>query len=214
MSGLPARRGGRECPKAGRDGDCHQLHFDCSAHNRRGGPCGAQPLTGTDPPYCYRHVGRSLDVVRAETLARRKAEHAFRAAQRAAERYGFDGDLDVLAELLKLADECLRWKQVCAALVEQVEEVRYRTGSGEWIRGEIQLYTSALERAAKILTDLAKLNIEERRLARDQRQAGDLVQVIDGALTALGHDPEAQAIAAAVEEQLTLLDARYRQAAR
>jgi hypothetical protein len=149
--------------------------------------------------------------VRAQYLAQRQAQIMFTESQMQAERLGVDpAALDVLGELVKLADEALRWKQVCAALVGHVEEVRYKTGSGEQVRGEIQLYTASLERAARILTDLARLNVQDRYVSQQKMiaegQVDWTVQAIDATLRALGHDPQDRQIAAVVAEQLRLVD--------
>lgn len=194
-----------ECPK-GEDG-CGELHGACAAHNRRGGPCMAQPMLGTDPPRCRNHLGRPPELVKAQYLAQRQAAVMFADAQAQALRNGIDpGSLDVVGELMKLADEAVRWKAVCGRLVAQLEQVRYRGGAGEQIRGEIQLYTSALERAAKILTDIARLGIEDRYLSRQrlisEQQADWTVRVIDAALEEFGVDIESPDVAARLEKLL------------
>ena len=199
---------GRPCPKAGRDGDCGQLHTHCSAHNRAGGPCGAQPMRGTDPPRCRTHLGRSPVVVRAEYLARRQALALQDDAERTAAKHGTEG-LDVYAELLALGKEALRWKRACARMLGEVEEIRYRAGSGEQLRAEVKLYTESIERVAKILTDLAKLGIAERALEHQQRvseaQGVKVAEALRAALTSLGHDPGDAAVQAAVACELRRL---------
>ena len=214
---LPSGRAGRPCPKAGREGDCGQLHYHCSAHNRAGGPCGAQPMLGTDPPRCRSHLGRPPEVVRAEYLAQRQARILFDDARRTARRYGAEG-IDVLGELLALAEEALVWKRACQQLLGQLEEIRYRADGGEQLRAEVSLYTGAIERAAKILTDLARLNVAERALEQRRRlsdaQGEAVVAVVSGALHALGHDPQELAVRAAVARELRrLADADDAQAA-
>ena len=209
MTDLPALPGdvGRPCPKAGKPGDCGQLHRGCSGHSRRneGGPCGAQPMRGTDPPRCKNHLGRSPAVVRAEYLAKQQARILFEEARRTAARHGTAG-LDVFAELLALGAEALTWKRACASLLGQVEELRYRAGSGEQLRAEVRLYTDAIERAAKILTDLAKLGIAERSLELrrqvSESQGLTVAAALTAALRSLGHDPDDLAVRQAVAREL------------
>lgn len=167
----------------------------------------AQPMLGTDPPRCRNHLGRPPELVKAQYLAQRQAVALFADAQEEALRHGIDpASLDVVGELLKLADEAVRWKGVCGRLVAQLEQIRYRGGAGEQIRGEIQLYTSALERAAKILTDIARLGIEERYNSRQalisEEQASWTVRVIDAALAEFGIDADSPDVAGKLERLL------------
>lgn len=193
-----------ECPK-GIDG-CGELHTACAAHNRRGMPCQAQPMLGTDPPRCRWHLGQRSEEVKAQYLVQRQANIMFRRAQEEASRYGVDpAQLDVLEELLKVADEALRWKKVCAQLVSQVEQIRYRSGAGEQLRSEVSLYRSALNDAAQILINLAKLGLDDRRKRILERDVDWLTSDLDRLLIDLGHDPDDPAVVGICERFLRTL---------
>jgi hypothetical protein len=181
--------GGRACPK-GPDRGCGAWHRGCIAHNRAGGPCGAQPMIGTDPPRCRSHLGRKAEVVRAEYAVARQAQAAYKLADK---EIG-DGLGDPLRELLRLSREVLTWKEICRDMVGGLQEVRYKSaGSGEQLRAEIALYERSMERAARLLADLVRLGIEERVARIDERQGAVVADVIKAILADLTLSVEQQA---------------------
>lgn len=197
-----------ECPRA--DNPCRRLHTGCIGHARSGAPCAAQVMRGTDPrPRCRSHLGVAPEIVKAKADADRLALTLMRQAEDAARRHGVpnDDEIDVLGELLKVAGEALRWKGICSQLLAQLEEVRYRAGAGEQTRAEIVLYTQAIDRAARILIDIAKLNIEERRTRLNERDADLLMREMDRLLVDLGLDPDAPAVATVVAKFFSSLAA-------
>ena len=190
------------CPKGPVEG-CGQDHAGCTAHNRAGAPCGAQPMAGTDPKRCRSHVGRKPELVKAEHAARVRAE-------RIRATYDMPPTSDPLTELMKLSGEVLAWKNICAQMVGQLREVRYQApGAGEQLRAEIRLYESSMDRAARVLTDLVRLGIEDR-LAKVRAAHTVLVaRAIEGALAelapVLGYDPGRPEIRVVVSEHLRLI---------
>jgi hypothetical protein len=130
-------------------------------------------MNGTDPRRCRSHLGRKAEVVKAEFAARVRGEQ-IRAT------YDLDAHSDPLTELLRLAEEVLAWKNICAAMVGQLTEIRYKaTGSGEQLRAEIRLYESSMDRAARVLTDLVRLGIEDRLSRIDEARQERMIQVLD-----------------------------------
>jgi hypothetical protein len=200
-----------ECPRNTRP--CGQLHTGCIGHSKTSGaPCKGQVVNGTGGnPRCRMHLGTDTATVIAKWEAEQRAMALFRDAEAAAAKYraevgggGADG-FNPLEELIKLAEEILRWRDVCRQLLGEVDSVRYRARNGENVRGEVLLYTSALERAARVLTDLVKLNLEDRWARISEQQAGAVVAVLDGAMRTLGMDPKNAEVAAAIHEQLILV---------
>jgi hypothetical protein len=136
-------------------------------------------MKGTDPPRCRSHLGRKAEVVKAEYYAARQAQAAYKLL--GAELT--DGITDPLTELLKLGKEVLVWKKICQEMLGGLSEIRYKSaGSGEQLRAEVALYERSLERAAKLLADLARLGIEERLAAISEEQGAAVVRVIESVL--------------------------------
>lgn len=94
---------------------------------------------------------------------------------------------DPLQALLKIASQVLAWQEATAALVNELEEVRYEGATGaEQLRAEVALYERAMDRAVAVLAAIARLNIEERLARVTERQADAVIDAIDAALAAAG----------------------------
>ena len=63
--------------------------------------------------------------------------------------------------------------------VAELTSLRYESNTAEQVRGEIQLYERAMAATGKVLTDLAKLGLDERSLRLQEAQ----VTLVAGALT-------------------------------
>ncbi len=169
------------------------MHTRCVGHNQKGGPCNAQPLRTTGKkvppegsPRCPHHLGQPKALIEAQYNAQQQATELFRQQQAAARRYGLTDLVDPLHALHILADEVWRWKGVCQQLVGDLTEIRYRSNSGEQIRGEIALYEKSLDRAAKLLADLTRLGIEDRLERVSGRQNTLIVHAVTAAVVELG----------------------------
>jgi hypothetical protein len=94
---------------------------------------------------------------------------------------------DPLEALLKLAGQVLAWQAATAALVNQLDGIRYRGANGaEQLRAEVALYERAMDRAVSVLSAIARLNIDERLVAVTERQADAVIGAINAALEAAG----------------------------
>jgi len=151
----------------------------CGARCRDGSPCSNAPMRGGER--CRMHGGASP---RAKAAAeRRQAEgqaHALLA------ELGVSPVADPLAQLLQLAGEVLAWQKATASLVNELTSIRYQGGSGEQLRAEVQLYERAMDRAANVLSAIARLNIEERLMRLSERQADTIIGAVNAALQAAG----------------------------
>lgn len=185
----------------------------CGATSKRSGErCRAMAVLGTDPPRCRHHLGRKLSVVKAEIAAQRTADKLF------ADYPDIDPrDDNALDDLLKIKNQIMKWNAVCETMVGSLNEVRYKSRSaGEQLRAEIALFERSQDRAARVLTDLVKLGIEQRiertYTAIRDRDTDTLTAVITRSLTELGHPIENVAIRATVTRHLRLAADEQREA--
>lgn len=108
-------------------------------------------------------------------------------ARRALAELGAAPVADPLAGLLKLAGQVLAWQATTAALVNELESIRYRGSNGaEQLRAEVALYERAMDRAVTVLAAIARLNIEERLVQLSERQADAVIGAVNAALEAAG----------------------------
>ncbi|MFI5684654.1 hypothetical protein [Streptomyces sp. NPDC051636] len=116
---------------------------------------------------------------------------------------------DPLAGLLKLAGQVLAWQEATASLVNSLESVRYRAANGaEQLRAEVALYERAMDRAANVLSAIARLGIEERLARVTEQQAEAVIGAIEAGLAAAGVPGERMADARrAVARHLRLVEA-------
>lgn len=96
-----------------------------------------------------------------------------------------DNPLKALGEL---AGEMVALKDGLASLVRKlnVDEIRYKGGAGEQIRAEVVLYERALERTGQLLVNIARLNIDERLAAIEEKQVDAVVRAVEAALASVG----------------------------
>jgi hypothetical protein len=96
-----------------------------------------------------------------------------------------------LDALEALAAEIVAFKQILAAKVAtlSMDDWRYRHDrAGEQIRTELFLYERALDRCAKVLTNIAKLHIHEHRLELEREVAAMIERAFGLALEDSGAD--------------------------
>jgi len=61
---------------------------------------------------------------------------------------------------------------------QQLEEWRYTHGSGEQLRSEVAVVERAMDRAANVLTMIAKLNLDERLVRLEEAKAALVEKLI------------------------------------
>ncbi|MCP2336136.1 hypothetical protein [Actinomadura rupiterrae] len=96
---------------------------------------------------------------------------------------------NALEELKALGGEAKAWKDAMAERVNELTSIRYSTDGGEQLRAEIALFERAMDRCEKILTSIARLNIDERLAAIEEAKVAALIALIDYAVEPL---PEAE----------------------
>lgn len=148
---------------------CGEVHERCTAHRKRTGqPCQARPEEGST--VCRIHGGAARQVKRA--AAERRAEAATVATL---ESLGTAAPVgNPLEHLLRLAGEVEQWLAVTRARMTETQHLIMIGEGGEDARAIVKLYERALDKAAGVLTAIAKLDIEARLTAIAER---DLARV-------------------------------------
>jgi hypothetical protein len=79
---------------------------------------------------------------------------------------------DPLEALQRLAGRALALEETIGRLVNDLGEIRYEDAKGaEQLRSEVAVLERAMDRAGKLLVDIAKLNIDERLVRVTEKQA-------------------------------------------
>jgi len=162
----------------------------CGARTRSGGACKRHPGPGLTR--CKFHGG-------ASPLALQKAQErlAEQAARRTLASLGqpISPVVDPVSELERLAGEVVAFKDALLALVGDLQEIRYKSGQQfEQVRGEVQVFLSAIARCESVLSKIVALDLDSRRLALDQAKVILVVSAIDSVLSHrdLALDPDRQ----------------------
>lgn len=135
------------------------------------------PIKGSNR--CRIHGG-SAPQTRAKA-ARRLAEGRIR---KAIDKVEVREVVDPIGELMRLAGEVVTWKDVMASHVAFLrEDYRYDGDrAGEQLRAEVALYERAIDRTDKVLSNIAKLNLEERLVHVSELQAAKVASIIKRAV--------------------------------
>ena len=87
------------------------------------------------------------------------------------------------------------------------QEWWYKCAGQEQLRSEIVLYEKSLDRCAKVLTDMTRLNLEDRLVIVTERWAEVVVSVIRSILAAVGTDPDDGEVRTIVQRNLRAVGA-------
>jgi hypothetical protein len=105
--------------------------------------------------------------------------------------------------LATLAAEVVALKDALRVMVADQQGITCSAPDGNrQIRPEVAAYERALERAGRILTDTARLGLEERFVRLSTAHGEQIAEVIEGALGDLGVAPEREAVRLAVAGRL------------
>lgn len=146
----------------------------CTATNRSGERCGRAPIPGGT--VCRVHGGAAPAVKAAaeRRLALQQAESHVANNVRARGRLNLRG---VYEELLTTATMAVQWRDALQERVDSLTALRYVSAEGagsEQIRAEVTLLERSLDRVAKMLEAIARLDLDTRVSTLDA-QTGDLV---------------------------------------
>jgi len=172
-------------------GACHGRRL-CGASKRQGtGSCRKPAGWGTDHPghgSCRLHGGATRNGRKAAESAALEEQ-----ARAALARLDVRPVEDPLTELQMLAGQAVAWKNAVAGLVNGLPSLRYSSGEGsEQLRSEVALWERALDRCEKVLTAMARLNIDERLAKVSEEQARIVACAVRAAFHDIGLSAEVQ----------------------
>lgn len=176
--------GARWCTKHNR--------WECTKNTQRGNPCHNLAIAGIDA--CRNHCGKKTDEAKAEGQA-----NLIRQRFRDIDVNDYVDPGDVLAWAVTVA-----WIDVLdyrAALKERVA----KTDGPQPTVDELDRLMRMEGEVARIGKMAIDAGVEERRVAMAEQVAGQLVAVLRGVVTELGHDPADPKVAGVVQRQLTLV---------
>jgi hypothetical protein len=178
----------------------------CSAkaHHSPGGRCYTRPCR--DQKRCRMHGGTSPRA--KERAARERTEKRMRSA---VALHDMGPVHDPLTALKNLAGEVLAWKDAMREQVEGLNTLSYSTDYGETAKAIVQLFERSMERAADVLTKIARLNIDERLAAVTESQAKMIENAFFAALDEAGIPPldldKRELVATAYAKHLSVIPA-------
>lgn len=172
------------CPSHG------QPHDRCVGHKKWTDPpqpCKKFPINGGF--ICDSHGANAA--VRAKAAERRLTAQIGADAKAILGQRALEGIEDPLDLLARVAAETAAFREAVANRMNALGgQIRYASDQGtEQLRSEVVLYERATDRCIKVLDVLAKSNIEERRLARDERLLDQVEALVRAALTRLALTP-------------------------
>jgi hypothetical protein len=109
-----------------------------------------------------------------------------------------------LGALQQLAGECVQLKDIFAQRVAKLKAPGYASKAGEQLRSDMAVYERALDRTSKVLTDIARLNIDDRLVRIEEQQAELMVAIFIEAVSKMGmgeRAPEARRIISGLIER-------------
>lgn len=145
---------------------------------------------------CHYH-GAPLPQVQA-AAERRTPEAKARAYL---EKNGYEPLTDPVKVLADLAGEAVAMKDYFRS---QIDQLRYEHRAGEQLRAEVALYERAMDRCVKVLTDIMRLGIAERRARIEEAQAVMMLQIFNTVLGRMDLPAQKRALAMQIiQEELT-----------
>lgn len=151
-----------------------------------------------DSLVCWAHGGRLPPVKKAAALARTEAT-VRREIEGMRDVPPFTSMTHVYTELMEVAAANSQWRKLLQDRVSYLNNLGYSSlESGEQVRADVLLFERALERSAKTGEMLARLNLDERKQALDERTAAQLGIVIQQILNDLDLTEEQRARATVV----------------
>lgn len=147
----------------------------CGAHRSNGEPCKRPPMRGGK--VCSSHGGQA-PAVKAAAQRRLAEAEATRAVARMTDARGPLSLPDVYRELLSTAGAAVAWQSVLRERVEDLSDYSSTSGMGaEQVRADVVLFERAMDRTAKVLELVARLDLDTRLSNISNRDAEILTSV-------------------------------------
>ena len=163
-------------PDPGRWCEQHKRHECTRQRKGKRGACHGPVVTGGSA--CRMHLGKEAPPVIAEARAERLLYQRDAAPV-----------VNPLEALQLLAGRALALEQFFGDKANELKGLRYEGGAGgEQLRAEVAVLERAMDRAGRLLLDIAKLNVEERLASVREKTAAMLEQALQSALAASGCD--------------------------
>lgn len=162
---------------------------------KTGEQCSKPPIKGA--LVCTAHGGKTPNVRKAAAM-KLTEEYVRREIDSMREVAQLRSVGDIYDDLLEVASDNRAWRLLLRDRVSYLTTLHTNPTehTGEQVRADVLLFERSLERSAKIGEVLARLNLDERKQALDERTAAQLALVIQTILGDLNLTPEQQAIAA------------------
>lgn len=157
----------------------------CTGRRTDGNPCGNYAVNGAT--VCAAHGGRAPQV-----KAKARENLAEERLERLLYRYQAEPCASPLEALQRLAGRALALEQAIGEKVNELTAIRYENDHGEQLRAEVAVLERAMDRAGRLLVDIAKLNIEERMARVTEVQIQQVTTAMTAALTEMGLSREQQ----------------------
>ncbi len=157
------------------------------ARRSDGEPCKRPPIRGGR--VCAFHGGRA-PAVRAAASRRLAEQEATREVARLTDARGPLSLPDVYREMLNTAADAVAWQSILRERVGSLDDYSSTAMGAEQVRADVVLFERAMDRTAKVLELVARLDLDARILNINQRDADILVNLVERAKTAAGLSPE------------------------
>lgn len=161
----------------------------CGAKKRQGeGTCRKPAGWGTD------HAGTGVCRLHGGSTKNHRIASVQPRAEKALYQYDVSPVENPLTALQALAGRALALEQAIGGIVNDLSSIRYRGGEGgtEQLRAEVVVLERAMDRAGRLLTDIAKLNIEDRLARVTEAQTAMVADALAAVLGEMGLSADAQ----------------------
>lgn len=92
------------------------------------------------------------------------------------------GDFDPVEHLVTLADKATRWLEAMETWTSELSSIRYQNMTGEQLDARFAAMERFMDRCHRVYSELAKLNLEERRVRLNELHAGLIERWYEGFL--------------------------------
>lgn len=156
----------------------------CRAHRSNGEPCKRPPIRGGT--VCSSHGGRA-PAVRAAAGRRLAEQEATREVVRLTDARGPLSLPDVYREMLSTAGDAVAWQNILRQRVDSLDDYSSVSGmGGDQIRADVVLFERAMDRTAKVLELVARLDLDTRLTHISAQQGEQVARVLRVGLDAAG----------------------------